>query len=132
MDPKWRFRYYGPKEGGGDVKATYDSGSKQLKAKFLSRLKILAALPITEWVEPYVKQLSGECDGLSEIRFIADGVQQRPLGYRSGQHEFTLLFWATEKNNKFVPLSACQKAQKRRLEAEGNEELVHDLWLVLE
>jgi hypothetical protein len=130
--PRWSFRYYGPAGGGGDVRDAYDNGSAKFKGKFLSRLKILAALPVTEWVEPYAKMLKGDCDGLVEIRFKADDVQQRPLGFRSGENEFTILFWAIEKNNKFVPLSACAKAKARKAELEHNEELVHAIWLALE
>lgn len=114
------------------MKETYDHGTGQLKAKFLSRLKILAQLPENEWREPHIKHLNGPCDGLTEIRFKADNVQQRPLGYRSGPNEFTILFWATEKNNRFVPLTACEKALARKQTGENNKEHVHDLWLVLE
>ena len=118
--------------GGGDVKDAYENGSSDLRGRLLSRLKTLSQLPLGEWREPHVKNLKGECYGLTEIRFKADGVQQRPLGYQSGPNEFTILFWATEKGNKFIPLSACKKALARKAETESNEELSHDLWFVLE
>ena len=75
------FRHYIDASGASDVRATYERGSKQLKAKFVSRLGILANLPENEWREPYYKVLSRPCDGLGEIRFQADKVQQRPLKF---------------------------------------------------
>jgi hypothetical protein len=91
------------------VKDSYDAGCKKLRAKFLSRITTLAQLEFFEWREPPFKMLHGECDGLGEIRFKADGVQQRPLGFRSGTREFTIVFWAVEKGNKFVPRDAYRR-----------------------
>jgi hypothetical protein len=96
------------------VKESQDKGSKKLRARFLSRIKILAQLEFSDWREPAFKTLHGECAGLGEIRFKADGVQQRPLGFRSGQDEFTILFWAKEKENKFVPRDSCQRILRER------------------
>ena len=115
-----------------DIQTRYEQGSKQLKARFLSRLKILAQLPQSEWREPHYKPLSGPCGELAEIRFKADNVQQRPLGFRAGAHEFTILFWAQEKNNRFVPLSACETALKRKAEVLGNRDRTNELWIALE
>ena len=128
----WRFRHYVSTSGTGDVKATYDSGSAQKRARFLSRLKLLAGLPLEEWNENYRKTLSGACDGLEELRFKADNVQQRPLGYRSGPNEFTILFWATEKGGKFVPASACATALERKKLSLANRSLTNAIWLALE
>jgi hypothetical protein len=114
------------------VRNRYEAGSKKLKAKFLSRLRILAQLEIREWNENFYKTLAGECDGLSEIRFEADHVQQRPLGFRSGPYEFTLLLWAMERNDRFVPLSACEIALKWKARAIINRSLTDALWLALE
>jgi hypothetical protein len=97
-----RFRYYGDTPN-SDVKSIYDDGSPQLKGRFLSRVKILAQLTRTGWHEGYCKKLEGKCDGLSELRFKADGVQQRPLGFFQASGDFLILFWATEKNGRFVP-----------------------------
>jgi hypothetical protein len=118
--------------GTGDVKEAYDGGSKKLRAQFLSKLKILAQLPRAEWHDVYFKNLSGPCDGLSELRFKADGVQQRPLGFHLTSTEFIILFWATEKGNKFVPLSACEKALTRKQEILTGTSKAHALWLALE
>ena len=96
------------------MRQVHDSGSSQLQAKFRSRLKILAQLEFGEWREPLFKPLVGEGDGLSELRFKADNVQQRPLGFVSGPHDVTMLLWAVERGNRFVPRSACVTALERK------------------
>jgi hypothetical protein len=111
---------------------TYDNGSKKLRARFFSKLKILAHLSRDEWHDVYFKNLSGPCDGLSELRFKADGVQQRPLGFHLTSTEFVILFWATEKGGRFVPLSACEKALARKLEILTGTSKAHAIWLALE
>jgi hypothetical protein len=127
-----RFSYYVDQSGTGDVRETYDGGSSQLRARFLSKLKILAHLPRDEWHDVYFKNLSGPCDGLSELRFKANGVQQRPLGFHLTNTDFVILFWATEKGNKFVPLSACERALTRKQEILTGTSKAHALWLALE
>lgn len=129
------FSYYGKKEGEtikSDVRETYERGSTDLKAKTLSRLRILGSLPRTEWHENYLKKLSGNCEGLSEIRFKADKVQQRPLGFFLSDTEFVILFWATERGDKFVPKKACEIALQRKAELLNDGKLKHELWLALE
>jgi hypothetical protein len=127
-----RFSYYVDQSGTGDVKETYDSGSKQLRARFLGRLKTLAGLSREDWHDGYFKNLSGPCDGLSELRFKSDRVQQRPLGFHISNTEFVILFWATEKGDKFSPLSACEKALKRKHEILSGTSKAHAIWLALE
>jgi hypothetical protein len=114
------------------VREAYDNGSGQLRARFLSRIKALAFLPRDEWHNGYFKSLSGPCDGISEIRFLADRVQQRPLGFHFSNTEFVILFWAREKGGKFVPLSACEKAQNRKQDILSGKSNRNALWLALE
>jgi hypothetical protein len=128
----WSFRCYRSDNGTDEVRAWYESGSKQLQARFLSRLKTLAQQARNEWHGNWYKPLHGECDGLGEIRFIADKVQQRPLGFRSGDYEFTILLCVKEKGGKFVPLGACKKALARRDEILKDRSRTNALWLVLE
>jgi len=116
----------------GDIRGVYDSGAAQLRGKFLSRLKCLGQLDISEWRLPAFRELHDECAGLGEVRFKANGVQQRPLGFRSGSAEFTLLFWATEKSNRFVPRDACRIALERRDDVIAGRKLTDALWLALE
>ena len=128
----WNFRCYRSADGTDEIRTWYDGGSKQLRARFLSRMRILAQLARDEWHEVLYKDLHGACDELGEIRFKADKVQQRPLGFHSGDAEFTILFCATEKGGRFVPLSACEKAIARRDEVLNDRSLTNALWLVLE
>src|SRR6266852_4734857 len=97
MAVRWVFRCYVSEAGVDEIRAWHDAETSQVRARFLSRLKTLAQLPLGEWNEKLYKQLHGECAGLAEMRFLADKVQQRPLGFRSGEWEFTILFCATEK-----------------------------------
>jgi hypothetical protein len=127
-----RFRYFVEEDGTSDVRSEHDSGSRQLRSKFLSRIGNLAKLPIAEWHDGLVKPLHGECAGLLEIRFFADHVQQRPLGFRSGESEFIILFWARERGGKWVPRSACARAQRRKIAASANRGRSRDLWIALE
>lgn len=128
----WSFRCYRSAGGVDEIRAWHDGGSKQLQSRFLSRMKILALLPRAEWNENLYKDLRGTCSGLGEIRFFADKVQQRPLGFRSGAAEFTILFCAKEKGGKFDPLSACKKAIARRDEVLKDRSRTNALWLALE
>ncbi len=128
----WSFRCYRSADGTDEVRAWYDGGSKQLRARFLSRMRTLAQLARIEWHENLYKDLHGACSGLGEIRFFADKVQQRPLGFHSGDAEFTILFCAKEKEGKFVPLSACERAIARRDEILKDRSRTNALWLVLE
>ncbi|MGB7126609.1 MAG: hypothetical protein WBD42_07270 [Methylovirgula sp.] len=127
----WNFRYYPLDDAGTGVRNVYENASTAVRGKFLSKLVILAQLDISQWREPLFKMLTNQ-GGLSEIRFKADGVQQRPLGFRSGEHEYTLLLWATEKGGRFVPRSAPETAASIMIEVLNGRELTDALWLALE
>jgi hypothetical protein len=99
---------------------------------FRSRLRVLGHLPFQEWREPQFKRLHGECKGLGEIRFPGDNVEQRPLGFVSGPWEFTLLFWAIEKNGRFVPASACGTAQNWMGDVIADRTRAADIWFALQ
>lgn len=132
MPIQWRFRCYQSVGGTDEIRAWYDRSSKQVQARFLSRIKMLAQLPFEEWNETLYKNLRGNCRGLGEIRFFADRKQQRPLGFRSGLNEFTILFCATEKGGKFVPRNACLIALARKNEVQKSGAKTNALWLELE
>ena len=99
---------------------------------FRSKLRFIAQLELRDWREPQCKRLNGECEGLIEIRFKGDDVEQRPLGFISGPREFTLLFWAIEKNDRFVPKSACATALNWKASAIVDGSVTDALWLALE
>lgn len=93
---------------------------------------MLAQIPFDEWNENLHKTLHGECSGLGEVRFESGNVQFRPLGFRSGEFEYTILFCALEKEGKFDPKTACKMALDRKAEVLECEERTNDLWLALE
>lgn len=112
--PLWTFRTYVSPQGEEEVTAWYVGQTPTVRAAFDQRLRTLAQMKPQEWREPYSKQLEGECDGLVEIRFKADRVQYRPLGfYGPLRMEFTITLIAREIGNRFVPGDACQTALAR-------------------
>ena len=128
----WTFRCYLSPDGTDEIREWYDGQTKQVKAKFHSRLKTLAQLPLNEWNEKLYKNLRRDCAGLGEIRFKADNVQQRPIIFRSDEREFTILYCAIEKSNRFQPRNVCKIAKRRKAEVTADKERTNALWLALE
>jgi hypothetical protein len=118
----WTFRSYVFPDGAEAVALWYEAQSVKVQAKFDQRLRNLRQMEPHEWRnETFSKQLDGNCDGLVEIRFKADRVQQRPLGfYGPWQMEFTIVFFATEIGGRFVPRNACAIGLERKNEVLGN------------
>lgn len=114
--PPWQFRCYVSPEGRDEIRAWYESEGAECKGKFVARLRALHMLPIDEWKLPLFRWLRGDGAPLGEIRFKANRIQQRPLGFRSGEDKFTLLFVAQEKSDHFVPRNACEIAISRMAE----------------
>jgi hypothetical protein len=80
---------------------------------------------------PRTRVLEGECDGLIEIRFFAENVQHRPLGfYGPLKLEFTIAFFATERGGKFYPRNSCGTALGRKSIVYGNREKCSCEWKV--
>jgi hypothetical protein len=86
----------------------------RVQGAFETRLKFLIGQPRSVWKRPYVGTLTRECKGLYEIRLKVDNVQHRPIGYYSGELEFTILVFATERDWKLVPKNVCGLANERR------------------
>ena len=117
----WTFRSYVSSDGDEEVADWYEAQPQGVRAKFDRRLHDLRQLKPNEWREPLTKQLEGNCDGLVEIRFKADRVQHRPLGfYGPGRMEFTILLCAREVGDRFDPADACDRALRRRDEVLQN------------
>src|SRR5690349_6198532 len=109
--PPWRFRCYSV-DGVDQIRSWYEGQSAEIQSKFLSRLLTLRGLPFSDWREPPFKWLE---QGIGEIRFKGDSVQQRPLGFQGpgGRDVFTIVFPAIEKGDKFVPKDALARAVER-------------------
>lgn len=115
----WNVKCYVSSNGKNEVQETYSSGTDNLKAELEVALEYLKVRERQEWQRPHAHKLS-KCDKFRdffEIRFIANRLQQRPIGYFGPQpNDFTILLWATEKGGKLIPASWCQKANRRRQE----------------
>lgn len=92
----------------------YAQQSGKVQAAFETRLKFLQAQPPDVWQRPHVAMLRGDCRGLLEIRFEVRNVQHRPIGYYSGELEFTILAFATERDSQFDPREICSTAKSRK------------------
>jgi hypothetical protein len=107
-----------------------------VKTAFKARVKHLDGQPPANWRRPFVSTLEGGkkergngCKGLVEIRFEVKNVQYRPLGYYSGEHEFTIVFFAEERDGKFDPPTACEIAKTRIAEIKKDPKKVHEWWI---
>ncbi len=98
----------------------------KLRAKFDTRLRYLQQQPRSMWTRPHFDTLKEECAGLGEIRFEWSNVQYRPIGFFSGEMEFTFVMVSVERGNKFDPRSTCKISQKRKQEVLLDGSRVHD------
>jgi hypothetical protein len=121
----WTFRCYVSGRGVDEIKVWYDALSPKARAKFDNRVGTLRRLPRHLWKREPFDLLAGECDGLGEIRFEAENVQHRSLGFFSPGHVFTLVIGAIEKGGKFVPRNACAIGLARRAEIKADKERSH-------
>lgn len=115
----WKFRVYVSQTGRSDVQNAINRLTLEGVTAFQVAVKYLAIMPITEWHEPKAKKLKGYRE-LYEIRFKADRKQHRPIGYFGpGKDEFTILIYATHKQDIYDPSSALDSAEFRRKEIAG-------------
>lgn len=117
----WGFRSFVSDRRESAVRVWYNGQAPQVQAKFDTTLKYLRDRP--SWDRPYVGILHGECEGLIEIRLKVKRVQYRPLGfYGPLKMEFTILFFATERDGALDPPTACSIALGRKTLVLGNRE----------
>jgi hypothetical protein len=122
----WRFRCYVVNGEIDAIDEWYDRQPDQLQAKFDTRMRFLQQTPRDKWVRPYFDTLGGECAGLGEVRFEWKNVQYRPIGFASGEMEFTLVFVAEERGGAFVPRNTCRRSQSRKAEVTRDRERARD------
>ncbi len=102
-----------------DVQDQYDSATAELRASFEVAVSYLASLPKQEWRRPKAAKLTDNrrFREFYEIRFKADSVQQRPIGYFGpNSTDFTILIWAIEKGNSLIPATWHKTAMSRMAE----------------
>ena len=74
MPVLWNYRCYVSDNGTDKIREWHNDQNKQVQARFLQKLTMLAQLPFEEWREPLYKNLHGECAGLGEIRLKGNNV----------------------------------------------------------
>lgn len=116
----WTLKSYVGRDGVKVVKAWCDSVDDTVWLAFAFHMDYLCGQAADKWGRPWAEKLHGECAKLVEIIFEVHNVQHRPLGFFSGEMEFTILFFATEVNDRFEPPTACEIAQRRKAEVEAD------------
>ncbi len=109
----WTVKHYVAGNGNSPFKEWYDQQDADVRAHLDKRVEYLVQQPRNLWSMPHIKQLHVPCDGLHEIRFKANRVQFRPLGFFGpGPLEFTFLVGAIEKGGRLEPRTACSTAKQ--------------------
>ncbi|MBB3930950.1 hypothetical protein GGR25_001989 [Kaistia hirudinis] len=101
------------------IEEWYGAQTKAVQGVFISRLRVMSQASQTDWNIKHVKPLKS-FKGLLEIRFKADNVQRRILSTHRPNSAFTMLYPATEKNDRFVPPDAPNQAKQRKLIVESD------------
>lgn len=119
----WKIKCYVSPTGRCDVQLAYDAGNDALKAAFEVALGYLTPLPRDKWIRPHAAKLDKQkFRDFFEIRFKANNLQQRPVGFFGPQDdEFTIVMWLTEKGGRLIPTDWFESADRRRKEViDGN------------
>ena len=99
--------------GRPDVQKDIDRLTVEGVERFAAAARWLSVTPTPGWHEPNAKKLKGY-QKLYEMKFIADRVQQRPLGFFGPTPGvFSIVLWATHKQDVYKPSSALVTANKR-------------------
>ena len=110
----WKFTVYVSSTGRSDVQDEVNRLNVEALERFAAAVRYLAITPKSEWNEPKAKKLTGYKE-LYEIRFIANNVQLRPIGYFGPEaYQFTILIWATHKQNVYKPSDAFGSSIRRK------------------
>jgi hypothetical protein len=111
---RWIIRCYG-----NDRRNLFDEQYRgqppAVRAEFRATLNGLRDQPIDGWSRAAgFDRLSGAYRDLGKLLFKAANAQHRPLGFFGpGENEFTLLIWATERDQKFDPPGVRDTALQR-------------------
>ena len=125
------FRSYLDKHGVDVIEQWFDGATKQARSKFRNKLRNLARLDRGEWRRPLFAPLVEECKGLSEIRFDANNVPWRPLGFFQEDQAFTLVICASKDEHGWMPRNACALGLRRKAEILKDQRRTHDLPIAL-
>ena len=113
--PAWMVRCFHSVHGSDLFCKDYEKQTVKAKAEFRSTLSSLLAQPDIEgWRRPEFDRLKGRYHKLGKLRFSANNVKHRPLGFfLPGERVFVLLIWATERDWKFDPPDVRDTAMER-------------------
>lgn len=100
------------KRGKCSIDSWYEDQTSSVQAEFDASLDYLLVRDRREWSRPQAARLSGNSD-IYVIRFKAEKTQFRPLGFFGpSRGQFTIVLFAIEKGDKFVPKDALEQAVK--------------------
>lgn len=108
-------------DGGNVVERWYADHLSDVKAcaELDARMIHLRQQPRDAWTRPLYDILR-DADGVGEVRFKANRIQHRGLGYFGpGRLVFTFLVFAT-KGDDWKPRNAIKEAKRRKAIVEGN------------
>jgi hypothetical protein len=109
----WKFLSYVDGRGRSEFDKWYEAASGKCRATFDVRISQLGNMEFPEWEPKFCKQLRSDSQ-IYEVRFKADNVQHRPLGFMWPERRcFTFILFATEHNDRFVPSDAVNSALRR-------------------
>jgi hypothetical protein len=119
------------RDGVDVIQRWFGGATKQARAKFRNKLRNLSRLPRDQWRRPLFDSLGDEGRGLSEIRFDADHVPWRPLGFfqldDDGKDVFTIVICAGKDEHGWIPANACEVGLRRKAEILADQARAHDL-----
>jgi hypothetical protein len=128
------FRSYVDQHGTDVIEEWFAGATKQARAKFRNKLRNLSRLPRNQWRRPLFDNLDHECKGLSEIRFEANNVPWRPLGffqtYDEGNEVFIIVICASKDEHGWIPRNACVRGLTRKTEILLDPARAHDLPII--
>ena len=127
--PTWAIKFFCASNGRQEFLRDYDRQSAAARAEFRATINGLRDQPdITGWARfNGFDRLSGKYRCLGKLRFKADRVQHRPLGFFGpGLRTYTLLIWATERDGEYDPPGVRDTALRRVAMVETNPRLAND------
>lgn len=128
------FFCYCSENGKCDVLDDYNSASPSIQAGLDAALDYLKNLRRDKWTNPrkHAARLDKQdWPDFYEIRFFADKVQQRPIGFFGRQpDEFTFVLWCIEQNGRLKPKSWFNTCNSRRLAILDSTATTKDLYPV--
>lgn len=110
---EWTFMEFLTSSGRGVITEWYaDDLTLEAQQEFDTILRFLAVTPRVLWTRPQYSPLTPE---ISEIRFRANNLQHRPLGFfRSEAKQYIMVVGATKKGRLYTPREALSTAIDRK------------------